>query len=505
VPATLLGLLVLVAVLRAAGLSANVRPDLWLVLHLAGVVTAVALYLLARRWAVWRWLAALAATPALLLPGSAVPSRTSVPVLTVLALSVVAVLLLWQGTPWRRTLLGGLGCLVAAASVGALLGAAGAGPSSPRALTVPVGAMAATLLLAVGCAGAAGCAAVAGLGRAGPSGLRTVTAAAVLLPCALAAGAAATGTGAEGGRLAELAVLVWWPMAGAFGVTAVLRGRRGRATIRAQLDEVDRQALSDFDRRYSTPRLAPVTVVIAAYEEERGLPAVLATMPRTVCGLPTDVLVVDDGSRDGTAAVVERDPRALLVRGAANRGQGAALRLGYRVAREHGARFLVTTDADGQYDTGDLPAVLAPVLEGRADFVTGSRRLGRQHTYDVVRRTGVHVFAGIVSALVGERITDTSFGLRAMRAEVTAAVTLNQVQYQSSELLIGVLSHGFGVLEVPATMHLRTAGASKKGRNLVYGRRYAGVVLGTWWREGCPRPAAESAPALGGSDAPTPA
>jgi hypothetical protein len=75
-------------------------------------------------------------------------------------------------------------------------------------------------------------------------------------------------------------------------------------------------------------------------------------------------------------------------------------------------------------------------------------------------------------------------------------VTLNQPQYQSSELLIGAISHGFRVLEVPATMHVRSAGSSKKGGNLAYGTRYARVVLGTWWREGCPAPLAATAPAL---------
>jgi hypothetical protein len=83
-----------------------------------------------------------------------------------------------------------------------------------------------------------------------------------------------------------------------------------------------------------------------------------------------------------------------------------------------------------------------------------------------------------------------------MRAEVTGAVTLNQPQYQSSELLLGVLSHGFRVLEVPATMNLRSAGSTKKGRNLVYGRRYARAMIGTWLREGLPRPVPETAPAL---------
>ncbi len=84
-----------------------------------------------------------------------------------------------------------------------------------------------------------------------------------------------------------------------------------------------------------------------------------------------------------------------------------------------------------------------------------------------MRRAGVHVFAWLVSALIGHRVTDTSFGLRAMRAEVTAAVTLNQPQYQSSELLLGTFSHGFPWLEVPGTMHVRAAGSTKKGSNLV--------------------------------------
>jgi hypothetical protein len=174
------------------------------------------------------------------------------------------------------------------------------------------------------------------------------------------------------------------------------------------------------------------------------------------------------------------------------------MRLGYRVARGGGARYVITTDADGQYDTADFPVVLAPLLDGSADFVTGSRRLGHQHTNDRFRRAGVHVFAWVVSAFTGQKVTDTSFGLRAMRADLTAAVTLNQPQYQSSELLLGAFSHGYRVAEVPGTMHVRAAGSTKKGRNLVYGTRYARVVLGTWWREGCPYPAPERAPALAG-------
>jgi len=80
-------------------------------------------------------------------------------------------------------------------------------------------------------------------------------------------------------------------------------------------------------------------------------------------------------------------------------------------------------------------------------------------------------------------VTDTSFGFRAMRAGIPATVTLTQPQYQSAELLVGVLRRGYRVVERPMTMRRRGGGHSKKGNNLVYGARYARVVLGTWWRE----------------------
>jgi hypothetical protein len=152
-------------------------------------------------------------------------------------------------------------------------------------------------------------------------------------------------------------------------------------------------------------------------------------------------------------------------------------------------------DADGQYNPLEIESLLAPVGAGRADFVTGSRRLGSEETGDPVRRAGVRFFASLVSALTGQRVSDTTFGLRAMRAELTAVVRLEQPQYQAPELLIGVIARGYRVLELPATIRKRKLGESKKGRgplhhlnsevvnNLCYGARFARVVLRTWWRE----------------------
>jgi glycosyltransferase involved in cell wall biosynthesis len=241
-------------------------------------------------------------------------------------------------------------------------------------------------------------------------------------------------------------------------------------------------------------QLAPVAIVIAAYNEEGAIGTVIKELPGEICGLATAVIVVADGCADGTAAAAAA-AGAMACDVPANRGQGAALRLGYRLAREGGAGYIVTTDADGQYNPAEMEQVLAPVVAGQADFVTGSRRLGSQETRDMIRRTGVRFFAATISMLTGQKISDTTFGLRAMRAEVTGTVQLEQPQYQASELLIGVITHGYKVAEVPATIHRRRVGESKKGQNplhrlhipgvnnLFYGVRFARVAYGTWWRE----------------------
>jgi glycosyltransferase involved in cell wall biosynthesis len=245
--------------------------------------------------------------------------------------------------------------------------------------------------------------------------------------------------------------------------------------------DCDSVALAEFTADYG-PDLPPIAIVIAAYNEENGIGEVVGAIPASIGGLDTAIIVVVDGSGDDTAKVA-RKQGALVCDVPVNRGQGAALRLGYRIAREGGAAYIVTTDGDGQYDPADIERVLAPIVRDEADFVTGSRILGRQETYDRVRRLGVHVFARLVSLLTGRRVTDTSFGLRAMRAEVTGAVDLRQPQYQASELLISVIMNGYRTAEVPATMRLRAAGTTKKGGNLVYGSRYLRVVIGTWSRE----------------------
>lgn len=344
----------------------------------------------------------------------------------------------------------------------------------------------------------AGVAAICGVGRARRSGLRAVC----LLPTGLSGAVLLTAAALEFSWRYQLPGLVLLPLSAALGVTA-MTGRRDRSvpdpvtaprlnvtgirtteesTMSTFPDVVDRTALDDYAERYGSRPFAPVVMLIAAYNEADAIGGVLDRMPTVSCGLEVDTLVVVDGASDDTAAVALQHGAQTCV-ATTNRGQGAALRLGYRLAAERGARYVVTTDADGQYDVAELPELLRPIIDDQADFVSGSRTLGRTESTDLVRRAGTHVFAWLVSGLTKQRITDTSFGFRAMRVEVPNAVTLEQNQYQSSELLVGVLAHGYRVLERPMTMLARTAGQSKKGNNLFYGYRYARVVLGSYLRE----------------------
>ena len=208
----------------------------------------------------------------------------------------------------------------------------------------------------------------------------------------------------------------------------------------------------------------------------------LDDIPSEACGLGIETLVVDDGSTDGTSEVA-RAAGVHVARLERNCGHGVALRVGYQLAREHGARFIVTLDADGQWDPVELPKVLEPLANGEADMVIGSRVLGRTETDDQFRQAGVHVFAALVRVLTGargdghvERLSRDARRGDGHRPPGAGAVP--DVRAAHRRDLPGLPDRRAADRHAP-----RAAGESKKGHNLLYGFRYARVILRTWWRE----------------------
>jgi glycosyltransferase involved in cell wall biosynthesis len=239
-----------------------------------------------------------------------------------------------------------------------------------------------------------------------------------------------------------------------------------------------------FTADYPDLKLAPVVGLICAFEEEQNIGAVLAAMPKSVHGLDVSTLVIVDGGSDHTDQV-SLDAGAITFVLTENLGHGYALRVGYALCVELGAKYVVTLDADGQNDPAEIPVMLQPLIDDEADFVVASRRLGQDTTTDRFRKAGVRFFSSIMSAMGGTKLTDTSNGYRALRVTMLDDVThrLTQSQYQTAELLIVCMKRGWRVTERPTVWLPRASGTTKKGKNYLFGLRYGRVVLTTWWRE----------------------
>ncbi len=250
-----------------------------------------------------------------------------------------------------------------------------------------------------------------------------------------------------------------------------------------QIDALFRQTVvGEFFSAHANERLTDgVLVLIPALNEAENLKVLLPYLPKTACGRNVTALVIDDGSHDGTSDVA-RQQGVWVVRHRVNRGGGAALRVGFDIAKQTGAAIIVTMDADGQHDPADIDPLVAPIIAQMADVVIGSRVLGAHERDSVLRVIGVWVFSRLINGLMGESITDCSSGFRAIRVAVLDRIRLKQDQYHTAELIIEAAKQKLCIREVPITIKRRQSGVSKKGRNVIYGVSFFATIMRTWWR-----------------------
>jgi glycosyltransferase involved in cell wall biosynthesis len=201
--------------------------------------------------------------------------------------------------------------------------------------------------------------------------------------------------------------------------------------------------------------------IVPARNEERAIAGVLDELKAFDPAL--DVVVVDDGSVDRTAAIA-RAHGAAVVRLPFNLGIGGAVQTGFKYALEHGYDEAVRLDGDGQHIPAELPKLIGPLEAGDADIVVGSRfAAGADAEYrpPFARRAGIRFFARIVSLLVGQQVTDTTSGFQALNRRGIALFAADYPHdYPEVEATVMVVKNRLRLTEVAVAMREREHGRS---------------------------------------------
>ncbi len=210
-----------------------------------------------------------------------------------------------------------------------------------------------------------------------------------------------------------------------------------------------------------TDERATLTVIVPAYNEEETILRVIERVREVPFSL--QIIVVDDCSSDRTAELVQDLPGVELLRHTRNQGKGAALRTAFAHAS---GRVVVVQDADLEYDPTDIPDLVRPILEGRADVVYGSRLIGGrpQRVHLFWHKVGNKTLSLVTNVLYNTTLSDMETGYKAFTLEVLRAIEpLHESDFRiEPELTAKICRGGFRVYEVPISYYGRSYAEGKK-------------------------------------------
>lgn len=258
-----------------------------------------------------------------------------------------------------------------------------------------------------------------------------------------------------------------------------------RASNRRNGETITAIAVRQYMQQYGSPRTeedpGEILIIVPAYNEAGSILEVLERVPEKVLGYDVKIVIVDDGSEDGTEQVslAAGYPVAAHV---TNRGQGDALRTGFEIAQRENADIVINLDADGQYKPEEIEPLVLPIIKGEADFVLGSRFAGFYEESGSVRHVGVVFFSKLISFLTGVWISDCTNGFRAIRVSELHKMDLREDRFNATEIILEALGNKMRFKEIPVTMLRRAEGESKKPKKLAYPLGVFRVIIETWLR-----------------------
>jgi glycosyltransferase involved in cell wall biosynthesis len=202
-----------------------------------------------------------------------------------------------------------------------------------------------------------------------------------------------------------------------------------------------------------------ILIIVPAYNEEKSIPGVIDDIRSHVPD--ADIIVVNDGSRDGTERVA-RELGVTVLALPFNLGIGGAMQTGYLYAEQNDYDVAVQFDGDGQHVAAEVGSLLSPLRQGRADIVIGSRFLIQgEYSPPFFRRIGIWIFSTVLSTILGMKITDTTSGFRAVDRRVIEFFARSYPEdYPEVESLVLLHRAGMTIEEISVQMRDRTGGCS---------------------------------------------
>lgn len=219
-------------------------------------------------------------------------------------------------------------------------------------------------------------------------------------------------------------------------------------------------------------------IQIPCLNEADTLPATLADLPRSVPGVDVvEILVVDDGSRDGTADVAQQCGVDHVVRLRRNKGLAAAFMAGIDASLKAGADFIVNTDADNQYSAREIPRLLAPLLSGEADIVIGDRNIAAVQHMSWRKRQLQRLGSWVVRQVSNTTVPDTTSGFRAYTRDAALRMTIVSEFSYTLESIIQAGKNRMAIAHVPIATNPRTRESRLFGSIFSYIKRSSATIV----------------------------
>lgn len=221
-----------------------------------------------------------------------------------------------------------------------------------------------------------------------------------------------------------------------------------------------------------------LVVMIPSYNEEKSLYDVIKSIPRQLEGIDSvEVLVIDDGSTDNTKKIAQEAGADHIISNIVNRGLATTFRRGINKALELGADIIVNTDADNQYDQTEIPRLIKPLLDRKADIVSGDRQVATLDHMPTAKKYGNMTGSWVVRKVSGLPIRDASSGFRAFTRDAALRLSVFSEHTYTHETIIEANDKKLVFIEVPCTFRGREGTSSRLISGVLSHIKKSGITI----------------------------